>query len=31
MEYKVNRRASFTFVRNQNGGMSFETSFTKGW
>ena len=31
LEYQLNRRASFTFVRNQNGGLSFETNFRKGW
>ncbi len=31
LEYQLNRRASMTIVRNQNGGFSFETSFRKGW
>jgi translocation and assembly module TamB len=31
LEYQVNRRASMTIIRNQNGGFSFETSFRKGW
>jgi translocation and assembly module TamB len=31
LEYQLNRRASLTVVRNQNGGVSFETTFRKGW
>ena len=31
VEYQLNRKASLTIVRNQNGGLSFETSFRKGW
>jgi len=31
LEYQLNRRTSLTIVRNQNGGLSFETSFRKGW
>ena len=31
LEYQMSRRASVTLVRNQNGGLSFETSFRKSW
>jgi translocation and assembly module TamB len=31
LEYQLNRKASLVIVRNQNGGLSFETSFQKGW
>jgi translocation and assembly module TamB len=31
LEYQMNRKASLTIVRNQNGGLSFETSFRKSW
>jgi translocation and assembly module TamB len=31
LEYQWNRRTSFNAVRNQNGGLSFETAFRKEW
>jgi len=31
LEYQMNRRASFSAVRDQNGGFSFETTFRKRW
>jgi translocation and assembly module TamB len=31
LEYQMNRKASLTIIRNQNGGVSFETIFRKGW
>jgi translocation and assembly module TamB len=31
VEYQVSPRASFSAVRNQNGGFSFETQFRKRW
>jgi translocation and assembly module TamB len=31
LEYQMNRRTSFTVMREQNGGFSFETSFRKKW
>ncbi len=31
LEYRLTPKSSFTAVRDQNGGFSFETSFTKGW
>ena len=31
VEYQLNRRASVSAVRDQNGGFSFETSFRKEW
>jgi translocation and assembly module TamB len=31
LEYQLNRRTSFNAVRNQNGGLSFETTFRKDW
>jgi translocation and assembly module TamB len=31
LEYQLNRRASVSAVRDQNGGFSFETSFRKQW
>jgi translocation and assembly module TamB len=31
VEYQINRRASVSAVRDQNGGFSFETSFRKEW
>ena len=31
VEYQLNRKASVSAVRDQNGGFSFETSFRKAW
>ncbi|HSS99202.1 MAG TPA: translocation/assembly module TamB domain-containing protein [Terriglobales bacterium] len=31
VEYQINRKASVSAVRDQNGGFSFETSFRKEW
>jgi hypothetical protein len=31
LEYQVNRKTSFSAVRDQNGGFSFETTFRKQW
>jgi translocation and assembly module TamB len=31
VEYQINRKASVSAVRDQNGGFSFETSFRKQW
>ena len=31
LEYQVNRKTSFTAVRDQNGGFSFQTTFRKQW
>jgi translocation and assembly module TamB len=31
LEYQVNRRTSFSAVRDQNGGFAFETKFRKQW
>jgi translocation and assembly module TamB len=31
LEYQINRKASLTAVRDQNGGFSFETNFRKQW
>lgn len=31
VEYQMNRRTSFSAVRDQNGGFSFETTFRKRW
>jgi translocation and assembly module TamB len=31
LEYQVNRRTSFSAVRDQNGGFSFDTTFRKQW
>ncbi len=31
LEYQFTPRSSFTAIRDQNGGFSFETTFTKGW
>ena len=31
LEYQANRKTSFTAVRDQNGGFSFQTTFRKQW